>query len=177
MKETTTLKKSIRDTVKTETLVSDNQDSLKVEWRKDGRLWVSRKGDEWTVRVTRCFPWSKPDRYVSLRDNEENEVVLVVSLTDLKEESRQAVEKALAEAGFVLDIVKVLDITEDFEIRSWEVITRQGPRKFQTALDDWPHVVPGGGLVIRDISGDLFFIDDPDTLDESSRKMLWAFIG
>jgi len=91
--------------------------------------------------------------------------------------SRAAIERALAEAGFVLEITGITAVTEDFEIRSWQVQTRQGSRRFQTMLDDWPRHLPGGGLLIRDLAGDLFFIEDPNAMDESSFKLLWAFIG
>jgi hypothetical protein len=36
--------------------------------------------------------------------------------------------------------------------------------------------MPGGGLLIRDVAGDLFFIADPRTLDRRSQKLLWAYI-
>jgi len=150
--------------------------ALLVEWRTDGKLWASRNGDSDVVQVTRCFPWSQPNRYVSLRNSDGDEVALIASLEDINDTSREAVEKALAEAGFVLRIKKVISIFEDFEIRSWEVQTEQGNRKFQTALDDWPVEVPGGGLIIRDVAGDLFYIDDPEALDEKSQNMLWAYV-
>ncbi len=177
MQETTILTGNIESSANAGSPVQDAHESLKIEWRADGQLLASRNGSEQVVRITRCFPWSQPDRYVSLRDDDENEVALIDNLTDLDEDSRKAIVVALAEAGFVLEIEKVIAIMEDFEIRSWEVMTRQGPRKFQTALDDWPIAVPGGALVIRDVSGDLFFIDDPEALDEPSRKLLWAFVG
>lgn len=149
---------------------------LLIEWRTDGKLWAGRNGSSDVVQVTRCFPWSQPDRYVSLRNDDGDEVALISSLEDINEASRRAVEKALAEAGFVLEIRKLFSIAEDFEIRSWEVLTAQGKRKFQTALDDWPVEVPGGGIIIRDVAGDLFYIDDPDALDEKSQNLLWAYV-
>ena len=150
---------------------------LKVERRADGQLWAISGDGETTVRVISCFPWSKPNRYISLRDDEEKEIALIHQLTELDDESRNVVEEALAQAGFVMEIVKVISFKEDFEIRSWRVITSQGDRKFQTKLDDWPYKLPSGGLLIRDVAGDLFHINDPDTLDEQSRNLLKAFVG
>jgi len=34
--------------------------------------------------------------------------------------------------------------------------------------------VPGGGILIRDVAGDLYHIVDPDKLDAKSRTYLWA---
>ena len=58
--------------------------------------------------------------------------------------SRGAREWALANAGFVFEITRVLEIEEEVEIRHWRVETRQGERRFQTRLDDWPRALPGG---------------------------------
>jgi hypothetical protein len=32
------------------------------------------------------------------------------------------------------------------------------PWRFQTPRDEWPREVPGGGLLIRDVAGELYFI-------------------
>ncbi len=76
----------------------------------------------------------------------------------------------------MLEIARVLSIEEDYEIRCWKVISHQGPRRFQTRLDDWPFEVPGGGLLIMDVSGDLFYIRDPAALDAKSLKLLWSLL-
>ncbi len=178
MKETVLTSTKMENTDKM--IIASNEDqmtSLKVEYRPDGRLWASHNGSESAVRVNRCFPWSEPDGYVSLRDDDENEVALIVELTDLDADSRAAVEKALIETGFVMEIVNIYSLEEDFEIRSWKVQTAQGERKFQTRLDDWPISLPGGGILIRDVAGDLFYIHDTESLDEQSRKLIWAFVG
>jgi hypothetical protein len=36
--------------------------------------------------------------------------------------------------------------------------------------------VPGGGLLIRDVAGDLYHVPDPSDLDRKSRELLWAFV-
>ena len=149
---------------------------LTVERRDDGQLWAERGGEAKPVWVRRCFPWSEPTRWVSLQDSEKNEFALIADVDELEPESRRAVEDALAEAGFVLEIERIDDVDEEVEIRMWKVSTRQGPRSFQTRLDDWPREVPGGGYVIRDVAGDLYYIEDPTALDERSRDLLWAYV-
>src|SRR6266480_2862312 len=90
--------------------------------------------------------------------------------------SRAALETALAVAGFVFEVTRVLEIEEEVEIRRWQVETRQGPRTFQTRLDDWPRTLPHGGLLIRDLAGDLYHLAAPEQLDRQSRELLWAFV-
>ena len=152
------------------------QEDLKLERRADGQLWATSNGDERAVRVHRCFPWSEPGSYLSLRDLENREFALVRSVEDLEPVSRGVLRAAIAEAGFVLEVTRITEVEEEIEIRAWRVETRQGPRSFQTRLDDWPMDVPGGGIVIKDVSGDLYHVADPDSLDDKSRTWLWAFV-
>ena len=142
----------------------------------DGRL-VAIIGERTVpVKLRQCFPWSEPTRHVSLRDADDKEVALIDAPASLDAESRQALELALAEAGFVLEVTRVLEIEEEIEIRQWTVETQQGDRSFQTHLDDWPRMLPGGGLLIRDVAGDLYRLADPKRLDKKSRALLWAFV-
>ena len=142
----------------------------------DGRLMIIVAGESVAVRLRQCFPWSEPRRHLSLRDDDEREVALVDDPATLNPASRCALEQALAMAGFVLDVTHVLAIDEEVEIRQWTVETVHGRRSFQTHLDDWPRVLPGGGLLIRDVAGDLYRLADPSQMDRTSRDLLWAFV-
>jgi hypothetical protein len=37
-------------------------------------------------------------------------------------------------------------------------------------------VLPGGGVLIRDVAGDLYHIPAPDRLDRKSRELMYAFV-
>ena len=142
----------------------------------DGRLFVVVDDELVSVRLRQCFPWSEPSRHLSLRDDKEREVALVDDPATLSPASRRALDQALAEAGFVLEVTRVVSIEEEVEIRHWSVETRHGPRTFQTHLDDWPRALPMGGLLIRDVAGDLYRLTDPARMDKRSRELLWAFV-
>lgn len=142
----------------------------------DGRLVAMVGGSPVTVRVRQCFPWSEPRRHLSLRDAEDREIAHVEDPMQLDSESRRALEQALDEAGFVLDVTRVISIDEEVEIRQWTIETRQGRRSFQTHLDDWPRTLPGGGLLIRDVAGDLYRLAAPKQMDKKSRELLWPFV-
>lgn len=149
---------------------------LVLERRADGQLWATHHGTVRAVSVRRCFPWSEPGRLISLRDHEDEEFALVSDPAALDRDSRRALEEALVEAGFVLRVTRVLEIEEEVEIRRWRVETGQGPRRFVTRLDDWPRALPGGGLLIRDVAGDLYHLADPSQMDRESRELVWAFV-
>jgi hypothetical protein len=142
----------------------------------DGRLLVIVGDKSLPVRLRQCFPWSEPRCYLSLRDDKDREVALIDDPALLAPESRLVLEDALAAAGFVLEVVRVLGVDEEVEIRHWTVETVHGPRTFQTHLDDWPRMLPGGDLLIRDVAGDLYRMRNTRQMDRKSRELLWAFI-
>lgn len=150
--------------------------TLRLELRPDGGL-LARRGDESRlVWLRQAFPWTESARFLSLRDKDDEEFAMVEDAADLADASRGALEGALVVAGFVLEIVRVLDIEEEVEVRHWTVETAQGPRTFQTRLDEWPRQLPRGGLLIRDVAGDLYHLADRDALDRRSRDLLWSFV-
>ena len=149
---------------------------LRLERRADGRVWAIRGTAQRAVWVRRCFPWSEPGRFLSLRDDDEDEFALVADVSELDALSRRVLEEALVAAGFVFEVTRVLAIDEEVEIRHWRVETRQGNRSFQTRLDDWPRLLPHGGLLVRDVAGDLYHLAEPQALDKTSRALLWAFV-
>ena len=149
---------------------------LRLERRADGQLWAVLGLEAVPVWVHRCFPWTAPERFVSLRDREEEEVALVRDLSELEPESRRVLQSALLEAGFVLEVESVESIEDEIEIRTFRVRTRQGPRRFQTLRDEWPRPMPGGGILLRDVAGDLYLVRDPQALDRASRERLWPLL-
>jgi len=148
----------------------------RLERRRDGQLWAVRGEQARAVRVRPLFPWSEGEGHVSLRDAAGEEFALVRPPGSLDARSLDVLREAMVEASFVLEVTAVLDVEEEVEIRTWEVETRQGRRAFQTHLDDWPREVPGGGLLIRDVAGDLYHVADPSALDSRSQGLLWAFV-
>lgn len=159
-----------------EMLELENAAPLVLRGGGDGRLVALVDGRPVSVRVRKCYPWSEPRRFLSLRDDEENEIAFVEDPSALDAESREALERATAEAGFVLEVRRVVRIDEEVEIRDWTVETPHGVRCFQTHLDDWPRLLPDRSLLIRDVAGDLYRLAPPESLDPRSRELLWAFV-
>jgi hypothetical protein len=149
---------------------------LRLERRNDGQLWAVLPDKETPVWVRRCFPWTAPARFVSLRDRDEEEVALVRDLDELEPDSRRVLATSLAEAGFVLEVTGVKAVEDEIEIRTFHVATRQGPRRFQTLRDEWPRPMPDGGILLKDVAGDLYLVPDPTKLDRTSRERLWALL-
>ena len=123
-----------------------------------------------------CFPWRDVNVYISVRDGQGKELVLIHDLTSLDESSQQALKSSLLETSFMLNIKKVISIDTEFEIRSWRVETEQGDFQFQTRLDEWPQKINGHGLFIRDVAGNILSISDVNGMDEHSQRVLWPYM-
>jgi len=158
-----------------DTKLSVNKLSLRK--RDDGQLWAKVNGEETAVRINCCFPWSNPYEYISLIDRDDEEVALIYKLIDIDESSREVVKWALSESSFVIEVTSVISMKDEFEIRSWNVETKAGARRFQTKLDEWPQIIPGGGILIRDVCGDLFHFEKPETLDRKSQELISDLIS
>jgi hypothetical protein len=150
--------------------------ALRVTRAEDGRYRAAWAGHVCIVRVCTCFPWTAPGTFVSLRDENDKEVALIPSLDEVDAESRAVLGRALREAAFAFEITHVAVMRKEFEIRQWEVTCAEGPRTFQTKIDDYPHPLPPRGLLITDVVGDVYVIHDWTTLDKHSRKQISLFI-
>ena len=157
-------------------LALQGSDTPLLERRSDGQLWLIRDGETSAVRISRCFPWSARTKYISLRNDDRRELWLIEDPAQLEPDTRRVLEDALVEADFVFEVERIIDIDEEIEIRCWKVATAQGLRQFQTKRDEWPRVVPGGGVLVRDVAGDLYYVREPDALDEKSRSLLEIFV-
>jgi len=142
----------------------------------DGGLLLRRDGESVAVRPRRCFPWASPDEWISLRDDEGREQALIESPDTLDPDSRDLLLRELRDSAHTFQITRILECRKEIELRCWRVETVQGLRAFQTELDEWPRRLPRGGILIRDLAGDLYTVVDPEDLDPDSRARLWVLL-
>lgn len=149
----------------------------------DGLL---RRGDD-IVTISRCFPWSEPAKWLSIRDQDEKELDLIEDASLLDPVSALSILQAVGEAAFVLKIKRIKSVEEQFELRCWTVelaeveeelslISTGAVRRFQTKLNAWPRELPGGGVLIQDVVNDFYLVEDMKRLDSHSQKLLNTFL-
>lgn len=153
------------------------RETLKLKWdeKRSEMFLIQGENTEVSVKLHPCFPWRYPSSHLSVRNHEGEELGYIKDMDELSEDSQNAVKRSLAEALFHFEILDVLKVEEDFELRNWLVVTSQGERTFQTKLTDWPRRLPSGSYVIRDVHGDLFVIRNAESLSKSSLKKMKAF--
>ncbi len=123
-------------------------------------------------RVARCFPWSLPSEFFSVRDKDGNELHLFDTLQDVPEDSRDVLIEELAAEEFVPQIRSIREIDDTFEILIWKAQTDRGPVEFQVKDDEDIRLLEDNSVVIKDHAGMLFEIPDLAALDETSRALV-----
>lgn len=149
---------------------------IRIRRAPDGQLLLHRDDATIPVRVRRCFPWTHPRGWISLCDTEGAEALLLPDLSVLSPDSAAALSDELNLIDRTFVITRIHACTKEIELRCWEVDTEQGPRMFQTELDEWPRCFGHGGVLIRDLHGDLYTVPDPEALDPDSKKRLWMLL-
>ncbi len=143
----------------------------------NGQLMIKKEKEDIPIIIRKCFPWSEPNSFYSLRDENDKEVFLIEDLMNLDPASTKAIEEELVESGFILEITAIDEISKEFQLRNWKVKTHKGNRTFQTRLEDWPIELADNSILISDIAGDIYHITDITKLDAKSQKTFYGFSG
>ena len=145
---------------------------------EQGRLVLKRPGtdDVVDVRVRRAFPWSRPGRYVSLRDAEGKEVLLIEDVEALDPPLRRTVEAWLEAGSFIPRITSVDEVDVRFGYQQWRVRTDRGPAEFRVQEREDIRFLPDGRFRIKDADGNVYEMVRLDELDEPSRRAVEALV-
>jgi hypothetical protein len=128
------------------------------------------------ARVARCFPWSVPQAYVSIRNKEGREVVLLKTLGELDEASRAIVQMELRDKIFNPKITRIVDHRTEFGITSVSAETDRGPVIFQIRSRDDIRILSASRLLFRDADGNTYEVADVTALDAHSQKFLQNYL-
>lgn len=153
-------------------------DSFELVVDDQGRLVLRRPGadDVADVRLRRAFPWSQPDRLISVRDAEGKELLLVEEVSALEPERRKTIERWLGDASFVPRIVAVDDVDVRFGYQQWKVRTDRGKAEFRVQEREDIRFLPDGRFRIKDADGTVYEMVRLDELDEQSRRAVEPLI-
>lgn len=131
------------------------------------------------VAVHRCFPFSDPSRYISIREpeNDGREIGLIRDLQDLPKETRTMLEEQMALRYFTPQIQKIRDIKEEYGYSYWEVVTDKGLCRFTVRMGTGS-VYPIGPdrYLVNDLDGNRFEIPNLYKLTPREIKKLDLFI-
>jgi Domain of unknown function (DUF1854) len=143
-----------------------------------GRLNYHSESSEAPLRVTavRPFPISAPDEGLALVDQQGHEVLWIAQLGDLSQEHQMLVANELAQREFVPVIQALISVSSFITPSTWQVHTDRGPTSFVLGGEEFIRRLSFGALLIADIHGLHYLVQDLKSLDRNSRKLLDRFL-
>ncbi len=150
----------------------------RVERNATGQLVVYLAGGEtpvMDVKLTRYFPWSMPDAYVSVRTDQGREVAVLTDLDELDPDSREALESELHDKVFNPKLLRVLEYRHEFGISYIKAETDRGQVTFQFRGRHDIRLLSPTRALIRDVDSNTYEIPDFNRLDPASRRYLQRY--
>ena len=143
-----------------------------------GKLTLRRLGEDDVadVRLRRAFPWSEPERFVSIRSSEGKELLLVEDLAQLDAPLRQIISERLSQTILIPRITRIESIDVRFGYQQWTVQTDRGRAEFRVQEREDIRFLPDGRYSIKDADGNVYELPVRDTMDEHSRRALEPLI-
>lgn len=142
---------------------------------EDATVRLTLEGDRsWReVRIARAFPFSNPDRYIGLRDGDDKDIGILTTLQGLDGDSRAIIEEELERRYFTPRIEKVLTVSEQFGVVTWEVETDKGPRRFLVRnLRDSTFPLGRNRLMMTDTDGNRYEFPDVTVVGTKAMAVL-----
>ena len=119
-----------------------------------------------------AFPVSEPNRYISLVDEESNELGVIEDVKHLSHASREVLVEELQKRYFMPKITKILDLDGQYGVTQWVVETSQGDVQFGLRTRYDIVTLENGRVLIKDADGNRYEIENYNKLDPKSIALL-----
>lgn len=126
--------------------------------------------------AARCFPWSLPGGYVSVRTREGKEIALIKDPGTLDAASRTLLDEELRDKVFNPRILRITDHSREFGITSITAETDRGLATFQIRTRDDIRMLSLTRLAFRDADGITYEVADLPALDPRSRAVVEEYL-
>lgn len=136
-----------------------------------------KKQDVGRVWFHRCFPFETPDEYISVLNRDGREYAMIRDVNEFPEEAQKIIRGELERKYFCPVIKSVSSLKEKLGYSYWKVETDRGPMEFSCS-DTYRSIarVGGGMLIITDVDGNRYRIDDYALLDRRSYKRIELYL-
>ncbi len=161
-----------------------NPGDISFSLNEAGLITASLKGEDLgRVAVLRMFPFEYEEEYLCIRKenyerrDKEYEIGIIRTLSVFNQEQQKIIRSELEKRYFVPDILKVLEVKEEFGHTMWKTETTAGEREF-TVTDMSSNVINLGKnrVMIIDVYGNRYYIPDITKTDDKALKILEIWI-
>lgn len=138
----------------------------------DGRVWER-------IQVIRLFPFTDPDRFISLRTVEERskEIGVIASMKEVDKDTRKMLDEQLNLHYFTPVIEKIIDIKDEYGYAYFHVLTDRGECRFTINMGGNAVIrLSDSRLLITDLDENRFEIRDVFALTSKEQRKLDLFL-
>lgn len=135
------------------------------------------KQDLGRVFFHRCFPFETPDEYISVLNKDGREYAMILNLAEMPEEAQEIIRAELDRKYLCPTVTRIKSLKEKLGYSFWEVETDKGDMSF-SMHDTYRNIarVGDGMLIISDVDGNRYRIDDVAALDRKSFKKIELYL-
>ncbi|MBR0535992.1 MAG: DUF1854 domain-containing protein [Clostridia bacterium] len=147
-------------------------------YNKNNFLVMTLDGkDKGRVKLIRAYPFSLKEDYICVHDIEDNEIGILLTLTELDEESHKACTKELETRYYCPTVENVKSIKERMGHFYFETIIDGKVKKF-TVRDITSNIryASENTLLIFDMDGNRYIIPDYNAIEEKSKRLLEPYL-
>ncbi len=144
---------------------------------KNGFLFLKQEDKESRVTLCRAFPFELPTEFISVMDEDQNELGLIRNVNDFEGENREHLLTELSRRYYTPVILQILRVKERYGFSFWKVKTQEGEVSF-TLRDTYRSIVRSGenSVILMDVDGNRFEIPDVKGLDRKSYKKIELYL-
>lgn len=145
-----------------------------------GFLSLVSDGKEYVrVKVLRLFPFTDPDRYISVRDlnDKDREIGVIEDLNQMSQETQKLIREQLDLYYFTPQIKRIFSIKDEYGYAYFHVLTDAGECKFAINMGASAVVrLSETRLLITDLDENRFEIRDVTKLTQKEQRRLDLFM-
>ncbi|ARU41891.1 hypothetical protein CCB80_12360 [Armatimonadetes bacterium Uphvl-Ar1] len=150
-------------------------EEMKLFYAPEGRLRLTKGNRSYTdVKLAWASPLSFPDRYLAFMNGKGHEIFMVTDPraelpTDVWEVAMREIQRRYLNGV----IEKIVDAKTEFGSTYWKVLTDRGQKEFITqSLSENAQWLSPTYLLLADVDGNRYEIQNTEVLDERSRALL-----
>ncbi|MCH5251748.1 MAG: DUF1854 domain-containing protein [Lachnospiraceae bacterium] len=180
MEENSTMEQMERETEEMTALCYITKDNAVFSRTEGGFVRLEMDGKIWDrVQVIRLFPFTEPDKFISIRTVEERskEIGVIADMKQVNKETRKMLEEQLNLHYFTPVIKKIVDIKDEYGYAYFHVLTDRGECRFTINMGSNAVVrLSESRLLITDLDENRFEIADVFQLSQKEQRKLDLFL-
>lgn len=155
-----------------------NSKNAKFQKTEGGFLSLVYEGTSYNrVKIIRLFPFTDPDKYLSVRDEKNVEIGVIEELESLEKETKDMINEQLSLYYFTPQIQKVFGIKDEYGYAYFHVMTDRGECKFTINMGgNAVSKLSDTRLLITDLDGNRFEIPNILELTVKEQRKLDLFL-